>query len=200
MNYSSGEVWKANYLWCLLVILVFSFFSIGAWWGSDKPKKEPQKKTVSEPAFEVIRPEPVSQPVSEIKPPQLSSAKPKEIEPPAVVSGKQLEEIKRIQEELKQIIDRTHKLQADVKENRSEVQNIMERAQIHERILQNIAVPRQTQTVSPVIADEIVKREKLRLIAEQTQRTQQRLRVIQQTRSMKAAQYHSTVGKASETS
>jgi hypothetical protein len=95
-----------------------------------------------------------------------------------------------IQKELSEIIDRTTKLQNEIKGNRTEVLKIMERAQIHNQILKTIKVP---QPVTPVAyrqidAQELVQREKLRLIAEQTRRAQQQLEIIQRTRAIESSQ------------
>ena len=97
---------------------------------------------------------------------------------------RQQEEVEKTKAELEEIIGRTRQLQERVQDNRSEIQKILERAQIHERILKSISIPQSIPTKYQINTDEIVKQEKLRLIAEQARQTQEQLRIIQQTKSL----------------
>ena len=106
---------------------------------------------------------------------------------PDLGSEKQGEEIKKIQNELRQVIHQTSQLQNKVRGNRVEVQEILERAKIHEKILRSIAAPAPVRTAQQIDVDEILRREKLRLLAEQTQHSQDQLRAIQQVRSSTSA-------------
>ena len=96
-------------------------------------------------------------------------------------------ELAQIQKDLNDIIVRSSKLQDEVKENRTEVLQIMERAKIHESILKTIKIPQPVKMpVKVVDADAIVQREKLRLIAEQTRQAQKQLETFQRTRSIQS--------------
>ena len=96
------------------------------------------------------------------------------------------EDMIKLQSELSEIITRSSKLQNEVKENRAQIHEIMERAKIHENILKTIKAPQLVKVPTPIDADAIVQREKLRLIAEQTKQAQQQLETIQRTQSIES--------------
>ena len=196
---------KKDYLGRWIVILVLALLSLGAWWGGSETKKnvsntQHQAEHLSKAAHESM---PLSkidqkadqQPKTEEKKVDESPSKalPQEKliaeknkdadEALKVVSpGTQKEEAEKIQGELKEIINRTQQLQTQVKNNRLEIQSMLERARIHERILRNITLPPPTPTRQQFDIEEMIKREKLRLIAEQAMQTQKQLRIIQQAR------------------
>lgn len=93
-----------------------------------------------------------------------------------------LEDAEKIQDELQQIISRTRQLQEQVKGDRSEIREILERAQIHQRILKGITIPKPIQSKQQINQDDIIAREKMRLIAQQAQITQRQLKTIQSAR------------------
>ena len=194
---------------CLIVIIFVSFVSLGAWWDFGKSKKEKlsenkelHKEVISPkisetensvlPAAKTEEPSVAAKPQAEVKTeklaehaPKTKSAKKSEKKSDAK-AGKlyeNREEVEKVQDELKDIISRTQQLQGQVQGNRVEIQNILQRAQIHERILRSIAVPAPVRLKSQVDAEELIKHEKVRIIAEQTQKTQQQLRAIQQVQS-----------------
>jgi len=172
----------------LFLILLLTVFSLGAWWDFGKPKKEEPKK--EQPSF-------LSQLQQQFGPKKDQPAKQAESESQGTAPEFKAEtlegdlppsvEAANVQKELSEIIDRTSKLQDQVKDNRAEVLQIMERAKIHENILKTIKVPQPVATpVKVVDAEAIVQREKLRLIAEQTKRAQEQLEIIQRTRSLES--------------
>jgi len=176
----------------LLIIFSLSFLSVGAWWdrGKDKPKEGALKKEAT--AVEIIKVE-----AKEIEKEEPGEARLQEVgegqKERTVVATKvvldpeeQKKEVERLREELNDIINRTQQLQNQVKDSRSEIQGILERAQIHERILRDITLPQPVQMRYQINSDAILKHEKLRLISEQARQTQQQLRVIQQARSLEA--------------
>ncbi len=172
----------------LFFIFFLASLSLGTWWDFGKPKKEEPKK--KQPSF-------ISQLQQQFGPKKDQAAKQTESEsqetapefktgvfegdlPPSV-------EAVNVQKELSEIIDRTSKLQDQVKGNRTEVLQIMERAKIHENILKTIKIPQPVAApVKYVDADAIVQREKLRLIAEQTKQAQKQLEIIQRTRHLES--------------
>ena len=89
-----------------------------------------------------------------------------------------------IQGELSQIITRTNQLQGQVTGQRAEVYKILETARIHERLLQTMKVASPVQNRQQVNVDDLLRREKLRLLAEQTQQTQKQLEVLERTRAL----------------
>ena len=183
---------RRNHLWPLGLVLFFAFLSLGAWWGKDKS----EKKMVNEP----VKNSPVSAPVSKEEHPPLKQEAKTAAQLPAGPELKR-EEVEGIQKDLKEIIDRTHELQNQVKGNRLEIQRILDRTRIHERILRTMDLPRPIPTKQLFNADAIVKREKLRLIAEQARQTRERLQVIQQVQALnKAPKLAPTVAKAPKSS
>ncbi|MBI3999551.1 MAG: hypothetical protein HY351_02960 [Candidatus Omnitrophica bacterium] len=193
----------------LLFVVFFAVFSVAAWWDGKKEKenekgneKENEKVVLSQPANQPLTHEGIQvKTVSIQKPPPLpkglSEAQMQLIKKQ---SERQREEVARIQSELKEIINRTQYLQNQVKDNRFEIQNILERTRIHERILKNITVPRPIQSKQQIDAEEIVRMEKLRLIAVQARETQAQLRTIQQARPLKTTQLAPSDTKTSKTS
>lgn len=101
-------------------------------------------------------------------------------------SNQQVENVEKIQSDLQQIISRTQQLQTQVIQNRSEIKGILERAQIHQRILKGITVPKPIQSKDLINPDAIVAREKMRLIAQQAQQAQEHLKAIQSARFVKS--------------
>ena len=162
------------YVVCGMFLL--SLVSIAAWWDWGQSKKEDTRQESRETRSSQKAAGAVSSP------------------------EEQREDVEKIQGELKEVISRTSQLQNQVQGNRSEIQDILERAQIHERILRSMNTLRTTTAVSKIDADEIIRREKIRLIANETQRTQQQLRTIQQAQSVKTASYTPTDTRASRTS
>ncbi|MBI4368108.1 MAG: hypothetical protein HY588_01800 [Candidatus Omnitrophica bacterium] len=155
----------------LISVVLFALMSTGAWW-EGRAAKEEKKEEEKAPSQKVS---------SQTSPQTALSVKAYSQVNPA--------EINRIQKDLREIINRTRQLQSQVKNNRTEMQSILQRAQIHERILQEITVPpRPIQTKTQLDPEEVVKLEKLRLISEQTRETQEKLRQIQNTRMIQSAQ------------
>ena len=103
----------------------------------------------------------------------------------------------KIQEELKQIIARTQQLQVQVKDNRSEIQKILKRAEIHQKILKGITIPSTIQTKQQIDAEQIIAQEKMRLIALQAHETQEQLKVFQNARAV-PPQSNSSVKKTTQ--
>lgn len=184
----------------LIFVVFFAVFSVAAWWGGKK-EKEDEKVVLSEPTHPPLTHEGIQvKTVSTQKPPPLPKG-PSEAQMQLLKqSDRQREEVARIQSELKEIINRTQYLQNQVKDNRSEIRNILERARIHERILKNITVPHPIQSRQQIDAEEIVRMEKLRLIAVQARETQAQLRTIQQARPLKTTQLAPSETKTSKTS
>ena len=186
----------------LTALFLCALLSFGAWWNSGKSKTEQRKeqKSQTDLSSKTLTSTTLkgSETTSFDDSLPLPSAKETE-ESEGSTTLEQQEDVEKIQEELKEIIDRTRQLQQQVKDNRSEIQKIMERAQIHEQILKNISIPRQVNT--RFTSDQIVQREKLRLIAEQARQTQQQLRVIQTASAVsKIAPNTRTETKTSNTS
>ena len=102
--------------------------------------------------------------------------------PLGVTPDQQLEDADKIHEELKQIIARTQQLQKQVGSDRNEIRLILERAQIHEQILKNIKIPKPIQSKQQINRDDIIAREKMRLIAVQAHQTQEHLKALQSSR------------------
>ncbi len=102
--------------------------------------------------------------------------------PIAVTPDQEVEDIDKIHNELKQIIARTQKLQNQVHDDRNEIKDILERAQIHQRILKGITIPKPIQSKQQINQDDILAREKMRLIAQQAYQTQQQLKALQSSR------------------
>ncbi|OGW87103.1 MAG: hypothetical protein A3C35_07005 [Omnitrophica bacterium RIFCSPHIGHO2_02_FULL_46_11] len=193
----------------LSFVIIFSFFSLGAWWDLNKSKKEKSpantvkeapEETVStllpesslgqsEIATKTVAPaaeEPPVQAEEQIEKPveQIKKKGEKKVSDKFEETPESRGEVEKIQGELKDIIERTQQLQQQVRGNRDEIQKILQRAQIHERILRTMNVPGPVQLKSQIDTEEILKREKLRIISEQTQKTQQQLRAIQQMKSI----------------
>ncbi len=196
---------KKDYLGRWIVILVLALLSLGAWWGGGETKKnvsntQNQAEHLSKAGQESMPLSKIGQnadqqpkteekkvdegPSKALPQKKLTLEKNKDAdEALKVVSpGTQKEEAEKIQGELKEIINRTQQLQTQVKSNRLEIQSMLERARIHERILRNITLPPPTPTRQQFDTEEMIKREKLRLIAEQAMQTQKQLRIIQQAR------------------
>ncbi len=178
----------------LIFVMILSFLSVAAWWDWNKEKK---KESAPRPAPTQSAPDKTVLPDENIPPEFLPLKKnKKEIqEQNADDTERQREEVTRIQTELKDVISRTRLLQDQVKDNRVEIQKILDRAKIHEQILKNITVPRPVPARQPMDADEIVRREKLRLIALEASKTQDQLRTIQQARTVRATQIASSKTK-----
>jgi len=155
---------KNVHLICL--ILVLGFLSLGA-------TKEKNKTDNSSAAKQTKKSEPVSQ----------KQASPAGFKKSLVVTpDQQVENAEKINDELKQIISRTQQLQTQVHDDRSEIQKILERAQIHQRILKGITIPQPIQSKQQINQADIIAREKMRLIAQQVHQTQEQLRAIQNSR------------------
>ena len=170
----------------LILIFFVAVLSLGAWWDLGKPKKEEPKKQSQ-----------INSSVSQAKKSSKNiTSEKKEQKPEGTVPRLQTEtqsdfsqpvDATNVQKELSEIIDRTSKLQGEVKGNRTEILQIMERAQIHDRILKTIKMPQPVKMpVKVVDADAIVRQEKLRLIAAQTQQAQKQLETIQRTRNIES--------------
>lgn len=142
---------------CLILSLVFSSFTFSK--KKDKNKDKDQKATQQTSSLVLVKP---------IK--------------PIVVPVKPVEDIEKIQTELKQIIVRTQQLQTQVRDDRSEIQQILERAQIHQRILKGITIPQPIQSKQQINQNDMIAREKMRLIAQQVHQTQEQLKAIQNSK------------------
>lgn len=100
------------------------------------------------------------------------------------VSGQAVDEKVQVQKDLHQIIERTNQLQHQVQTNRAEIQRILERATIHERILQTLSVPEAVRTKDQVNVERILQQEKVRLIAEQTRNIQNQLQALERAKAI----------------
>lgn len=190
---------KSYMYFCLIVFL--AFLSTSAWWEAGKSQKnisskkeEANPKPIQAVETESASGEAKTQKSSAVptlktsedqkKPaPPSKGKKGKKLSSSKTNSRKQEEDVLKIQAELGKVISQTSHLQNHVRDNRIEIQQILERARIHEKILRSIAVPTPVRSVQQISADEILRREKLRLIAEQTQQSQDQLRAIQLAQS-----------------
>ena len=111
---------------------------------------------------------------------------------PVVVPAKPVEDIEKIQTDLKQIIERTQQLQTQVQGDRSEIQQILERAKIHQRILTSISIPQPIQSKQQINQNDILAREKMRLIAQQVHQTQEQLKAVQSSKLVSASKTESS--------
>ena len=102
--------------------------------------------------------------------------------PLAVIPTQQIENADKIHSELKQIISRTQELQKQIRTDRSEINEIMERAQIHQKILKGITIPKPIQSKQQINRDDIIAREKMRLIALQAHQSREYLKAFQSSR------------------
>jgi hypothetical protein len=174
-------------LWGYLFLYFIAFLSVSAWWDFGKPKKESPAPTAPKSSEQVTVPELEQEPkASEEKAKQEESASAS----PSPAAKALPEGVEQIQTELKQIIDRTNVLRAQAQVDRAETAKILERAQIHERILRTITLPpAQPVPIRQVInVDDVARREKIRLIADQTKKTQDRLRILERTGAVKSSQ------------
>ena len=142
---------------------MFSLLSLGA--KENKKKDDPGKEQNKQLAEKEIQ--------------QKEQTKTKTI---VVIPGQPNEDVEKINDELKQIISRTQQLQNQVRDDRSEIRQILERAQIHQRILKGITIPKLVQSKQQINQDYILAQEKMRLIAQQAHQTQEQLKTIQNSR------------------
>lgn len=141
----------------LILSLVFSPFA----WAKKKDKEPAQDQAAA---------------------PKVSTFVPVKVVKPVVVPAKPVEDIEKIQTDLKQIIERTQQLQTQVQGDRSEIQQILERAKIHQRILTTITIPQPIQSKQQINQNDIIAREKMRLIAQQVHQTQEQLKAVQSSK------------------
>ncbi len=146
----------------LILLLAFSPFAFAK--KKDKDKDQQQKTVQKASTFVPVRP---------IK--------------PVVLPVKPVEDIEKIQTDLKQIIERTQQLQTQVRGDRSEIQQILERAKIHQRILTTITIPQPIQSKQQINQNDIIAREKMRLIAQQVHQTQEQLKAVQNSKLVSSA-------------
>jgi len=137
------------------VMICLGMLSIAAWWDRFRGQKEEEKLKA---ATQTLAPLPNVEARSE--------------------------EVKQIRNELQNVIQQTSRLQGQIQGNRLEIHEILERAKIHERILQNMTLPKPVVTKRQLDIERILSREKVRLIAEQTQKTQEQLRALEQVRTI----------------
>lgn len=123
------------------------------------------------------------------------SAKPKQASPrglPTKDENEQPKNVAKIQDELNEIVSRSRQLQGQVRDDRNEIQEILERTQIHQRILKTITIPKTVQQRPSIAnAENVIAREKMRLIAQQALQTQEQLKAIQATKTFSAAKTES---------
>ena len=178
------------------LIFLAAAISLGAWWDVKEKKdskevtKSSEPQQISEPPHsELPRPKRVSNtPEPKKVAPETKKEDPIPVFQPASENDavNTAFETAHVQKELTDIIERTSKLQNQVNGNRNELIEIMERAQIHREILKTIKTPRAIITpVQPNSDLDVVDREKIRLISEQTRQAQQQLEVIQRARAIK---------------
>ena len=146
----------------LILLLAFSPFAFAK--KKDKDKDQQQKTVQKASTFVPVRP---------IK--------------PVVLPVKPVEDIEKIQTDLKQIIERTQQLQTQVRGDRSEIQKILEQAKIHQRILTSITIPQPIQSKQQINQNDIIAREKMRLIAQQVHQTQEQLKAVQNSKLVSSA-------------
>ena len=137
------------------VMICLGMLSIAAWWDRFRGQKEEEKLKA---ATQTLAPLPNVEARSE--------------------------EVKQIRNELQNVIQQTSRLQGQIQGNRLEIHEILERAKIHERILHNMTLPKPVVTKRQLDIERILSREKVRLIAEQTQKTQEQLRALEQVRTI----------------
>lgn len=106
---------------------------------------------------------------------------------------RQPRDVVKIQNELNEIVSRSRQLQGQVRDDRNEIQEILERTQIHQRILKTITIPKTIQQHPNISnAENVIAREKMRLIAQQALQTQEQLKAIQATKALSAAKTESS--------
>ena len=174
------------------VLLITALVCLGAWWDRAETKKTAldSEKVVEDHETQFAEDRSAEKEIAQVSASEKTPG----------IQKIQVPDVARIQKDLKEIINRSRHLQLQVNDNRSEIQGMMERARIHEQILKTISIPKPVRVKKEIEADEIVKREKLRLIAEQARKTQEQLRHIQEGRSLKPAEYVPADGAASKTS
>ena len=118
---------------------------------------------------------------------KTSTLMPVKLVKPVALPPKSVEDVAKIQAELKQIIDRTQQLQTQVQGDRSEIRQILERAKIHQRILTSITIPQPIQSKQQINQNDIIAREKMRLIAQQVHQTQEQLKAVQNSKLVSSA-------------
>ena len=166
-----------------LLILTSAVCSIAAWWDlSSYQKKEDEKGSESTPRRDT---------------PQGNQQKEAPREVDRSPSEPQDVEIDDIEKELNQVIQRSSQLKTQVQTNRVEVHKILERAQIHEKILRSMRTPKPTVVQDRIKIDQILAQEKLRLIAQEARRNQDRLRAIQHAQTAQAVRTSPIRTKAS---
>lgn len=163
-NFKDGKLKFIHKFSLICFIVMFSFLSLGA---KENKKKESSAKQQDKQQTEKKNKE----------------TEQTEAETVAVLPGQPpTEDVEKIHDELKQIISRTQQLQSQVRDDRSEIRQILERAQIHQRILKGMTIPKMVQTKQQINQDYILAQEKMRLIAQQAHQTQEQLKTIQNSR------------------
>jgi hypothetical protein len=185
-----------------MMILLFGSFSLGAWWdfGQSKQKTTKTEESQKSPWWSkqenkqtkqavteqpVIRAETLAPPVIEKKSPATEKINQKELAEQTMTgsASKGGSGVEQIRQELSQIVQRTKTLQNQVQGNRTQIHKIMERAQMHEKILRRMKVAQPVSIREQTNVEEILKAEKIRLIAEQSQRSRNQLRIIEQAKA-----------------
>lgn len=172
----------------LVIILGAAFLATGFWWDSKKEEKTgetPSAPKSQEPVSASASPKTVA-PGKKEREVKITPLRPSAIRAQKEdfeVSKGDREEVEKIQNELKEVVTRTQELQAQAKTERSEISEIMERARIHEQILRNMSIPKPIVVSQRINVDEVLRREKLRLIAEEASRVQRQLRAVEAARA-----------------
>lgn len=156
----------------------------------EKKSEEPQVKKTSAGPSRVLKPEERKAPEkSENKESGRNMTEEESGEAPAeaLKPEDREKEIAQIEGELKDILEKTTALQESVGANRAEIQKIVERARIHNQILKTIRIPKPVRTGAEARIDHVLAAEKVRVIGDQARRTQQQIRILEQTRRAQAA-------------
>jgi hypothetical protein len=95
------------------------------------------------------------------------------------------EEREQLGKELKQVLKLTKLLKTQVQEDRLRVAEIIERTKIHQDIVKRMNAPKKYVDPQVVGVDQLLRNEKIRLIAEQSRRSQKQLQVMKKRQALK---------------
>ena len=92
------------------------------------------------------------------------------------------EQIKKIEKEIQDVIKVSSMLKTKMQDDRAKIQEIMERTKIHEQIMHNLSRDQVlTPPLTPTIkVEDLLRNEKIRLIAEESRRSHDQLQLIKQ--------------------
>ncbi len=92
------------------------------------------------------------------------------------------EQVKKIEKEIQDVIKVSSMLKTKMQDDRAKIQQIMERTKIHEQIMHNLSRDQVlTPPLTPTIkVEDLLRNEKIRLIAEESRRSHDQLQLIKQ--------------------